>query len=157
MLYGGGLRLLEALRLRVKDVDFARRQLLVRSPKGGRDRGAPLPQVAEGPLRVAGTPSMTGTMYAAGVNNRAFYALAVGTNPLDAKILQNNMLPVNELEPVAGEKRRIALPSVAARVPEGQNLYVLVSAASDTFVSMGSRTPGAIVLEGVKVRLPVVG
>ena len=112
-------------------------------------------QVAEGPIRVAGSPSLTGTMYAAGVNNRAFYALAVGTSPLDAKIVQNNMLPVNELEPVAGEERRITLPSVAVHVPEGQNLYVVASATSDTFVSMGSRTPGAIVLEGVTVRLPV--
>jgi integron integrase len=51
LLYGGGLRLLEALRLRVKDVDFARRQLLIREPKGRRDRGAPLPRVAERPLR----------------------------------------------------------------------------------------------------------
>lgn len=113
-------------------------------------------QVAEGPVRVAGTPSLTGTMYAAGVNNRAFYALAVGSSPLDAKIVQNNMLPVNELEPVAGEERRIQLPSVSVRVPEGQNLYLLASAASDTFVSMGSRTPGAVVLEDVVVSLPVV-
>jgi integron integrase len=51
LLYGGGLRLLEALRLRVKDVDFARRQLLIREGKGNRDRGAPLPRVAETPLR----------------------------------------------------------------------------------------------------------
>ena len=51
LLYGGGLRLLEALRLRVKDIDFARRQLLVRQGKGNRDRGAPLPRVAESVLR----------------------------------------------------------------------------------------------------------
>jgi integron integrase len=51
LLYGGGLRLLEALRLRVKDVDFERRQLAIREPKGGRDRAVPLPRVAEGPLR----------------------------------------------------------------------------------------------------------
>jgi integron integrase len=51
LLYGGGLRLLEALRLRVKDVDFARRQLVIREGKGNRDRGAPLPRVAEKPLR----------------------------------------------------------------------------------------------------------
>src|SRR5262245_5712517 len=51
LLYGGGLRLLEALRLRVKDIDFARRQLLIREPKGRRDRGAPLPRTAEAPLR----------------------------------------------------------------------------------------------------------
>jgi integron integrase len=51
LLYGGGLRLLEALRLRVKDVDFGRRQLVVREGKGNRDRAAPLPRVAEAPLR----------------------------------------------------------------------------------------------------------
>lgn len=51
LLYGGGLRLLEALRLRVKDVDFARRQLVLREPKAGRDRAVPLPRIAEAPLR----------------------------------------------------------------------------------------------------------
>ncbi|HSJ96950.1 MAG TPA: integron integrase [Myxococcota bacterium] len=51
LLYGGGLRLLEALRLRVKDVDFARRQLALREPKGGRDRAVPLPRIADAPLR----------------------------------------------------------------------------------------------------------
>jgi ABC-2 type transport system ATP-binding protein len=127
----------------------------VATPEAG---GPPVAvEVAQGPLRVAGTPSMSGTMTALGLNNRAFYALAVGTSPLDAKIVQHNMLPVNEPEPVAGEQRRITLPSVAVRVPEGQNLYVLASATSDTFVSMGSRTPGAILLEDVTVRLPLVG
>ena len=51
LLYGAGLRLLEALRLRIKDVDFDRRQLLVRQGKGNRDRGAPMPRIAEAPLR----------------------------------------------------------------------------------------------------------
>ncbi len=51
LLYGGGLRLLEALRLRVKDLDFERQQLVLREPKGGRDRAAPLPRIAERGLR----------------------------------------------------------------------------------------------------------
>ncbi|AXK40109.1 integron integrase [Crenobacter cavernae] len=38
LLYGSGLRLLEACRLRVKDVDFAQRQILVRGGKGTKDR-----------------------------------------------------------------------------------------------------------------------
>jgi integron integrase len=48
--YGSGLRLLEALQLRVKELDFGRRELLVRDPKGKRDRVTMLPSVLEEPL-----------------------------------------------------------------------------------------------------------
>jgi len=43
LLYGGGLRLLECMRLRIKDLDLERRQLIVREGKGARDRRCPLP------------------------------------------------------------------------------------------------------------------
>lgn len=43
LLYGSGLRLLEALSIRVKDVDLDRRQIMVRRGKGQRDRPALLP------------------------------------------------------------------------------------------------------------------
>ena len=45
LLYGAGLRLLEAARVRVKDVDFARNQIMVRGGKGDKDRATPLPSV----------------------------------------------------------------------------------------------------------------
>jgi integrase len=50
LLYGGGLRLLEALRLRVKDLDVPRGQLVVRDGKGGRDRACPFPRRLREPL-----------------------------------------------------------------------------------------------------------
>jgi integron integrase len=51
ILYGGGLRLQEALQLRVKDVDFELRQLIVRSGKGNKDRVTMLPEVIVEPLQ----------------------------------------------------------------------------------------------------------
>jgi integron integrase len=51
LLYGSGLRLLECLRLRVKDVDFERHQVTVREGKGDRDRATLLPRTAEVILR----------------------------------------------------------------------------------------------------------
>ncbi len=44
LLYGGGLRLMEAVRLRVKDVDFSRREILIREGKGFKDRVTMLPE-----------------------------------------------------------------------------------------------------------------
>jgi integron integrase len=52
LLYGAGLRLLECARLRVKDVDFGARQLIVRSGKGDRDRVALFPEATHQKLRV---------------------------------------------------------------------------------------------------------
>ncbi|MGH3306653.1 MAG: alpha/beta fold hydrolase, partial [Nocardioides sp.] len=52
--------------------------------------------ISEGPISIAGSPHLTGTMTALGVNNRAFYGLAVGTSPADAHLVQNNVLPINE-------------------------------------------------------------
>lgn len=51
LLYGTGMRLLEALRLRVKDIDFDRRAIVVRHGKGAKDRVVMLPVALEAPLR----------------------------------------------------------------------------------------------------------
>jgi integron integrase len=52
LLYGTGMRLMECLRLRVKDVDMARNEIVIREPKFGRDRRTVLPQSLKDPLRV---------------------------------------------------------------------------------------------------------
>jgi integron integrase len=51
ILYGGGLRLQEALQLRVKDVEFDLRQIVVRNGKGGKDRVTILPEAVVEPLQ----------------------------------------------------------------------------------------------------------
>jgi integron integrase len=44
LLYGAGMRLLEVLRLRVKDIEFERREIVIRNGKGGKDRVSVLPE-----------------------------------------------------------------------------------------------------------------
>ena len=51
VLYGTGMRLMEGLRLRVKDVEFERREIVVRDGKGGKDRVTMLPDCLVEPLR----------------------------------------------------------------------------------------------------------
>jgi integron integrase len=51
LLYGSGMRLMEVLRLRVKDVDFARQAILIRDGKGMKDRITVLPQRLQQPLK----------------------------------------------------------------------------------------------------------
>ncbi|RZS30955.1 integron integrase [Corticibacter populi] len=50
LLYGTGMRLLECLRLRVKDVEFSRREIIVRQGKGNKDRVTVLPENLLAPL-----------------------------------------------------------------------------------------------------------
>jgi integron integrase len=51
LLYGAGLRLRECLKLRVKDIDFGYRQIVVRDGKGAKDRVTMLPGAVQAPLR----------------------------------------------------------------------------------------------------------
>lgn len=51
LLYGTGMRLMECVNLRVKDIDFDQREIVVRNGKGGKDRVTVLPQALSAPLR----------------------------------------------------------------------------------------------------------
>jgi site-specific recombinase XerD len=50
LLYGAGLRLMECCRLRIKDIDFSRNQIVVRAGKGNKNRYTMLPALAKEPL-----------------------------------------------------------------------------------------------------------
>jgi len=51
LMYGSGLRVMETLRLRVKDIDFGQGTITIHDGKGGRHRLVPLPKALEGRLR----------------------------------------------------------------------------------------------------------
>lgn len=113
-------------------------------------------EIAEGPITIAGSSYLTADVTSVGLDSRAFLGLAVGTSPLDATLVQNNVLPIREVTPVVGVKRRITIPSVSVEVPAGQSLFLLASPTSETFLTMGSRAPGLITLDNTVLHLPVV-
>jgi ABC-2 type transport system ATP-binding protein len=122
--------------------------------------GAGAPQhleLAQGPITVAGIPELEATVTTAGADQRVFFALSVGATPLTAQVVQNNMMPLRELLPIVQEARTVELPGVAVDVPEGQNLYLTVTALSDMSFGHGSvRTPGVVGLEDIRVHVPVI-
>src|SRR5690606_20228971 len=121
--------------------------------------GAPIAvPIKSGPLTVAGTPTLDAKVTSLALDGRMFVSLAVGTSPLNAKIVQNNMLPIREPGIVVDKPRKdIELPSVAVDVPAGKTLYLLVTPISDMSFGHGSRVPGAMILKGMKIHLPLVG
>ncbi|SDI23189.1 X-Pro dipeptidyl-peptidase (S15 family) [Actinokineospora alba] len=112
--------------------------------------------IASGPITIAGTPTLDAKVTSLSLDSRLMLALSVGTSPLDAQIVQNNMLPLREPGIVLGKTRTgVELPSVAVDVPAGKHLYLTVSPLSDMSFGHGSRLPGAMALNDVVVNLPV--
>jgi len=117
--------------------------------------GAPLQlEVAQGPLTVTGIPKLSGTVTALGLDSRVFFALAVGTSPADARVIQNNVLPLREPLPVTGKAFSIELPGVAVEVLEGQSLFLTISPMADMFAGTGTKPAGGLVLSGLVLTLP---
>ena len=122
--------------------------------------GAGAPQhheIAKGPMTIAGVPTLDATVTSVGADQRVFFAISVGSSPTNAKVVQNNTMPLRELLPVVRQRRTIELPGIAVEVPAGQNAYLTISPVSDMFFGHGSvRTPGVVTLEDMTVNLPVV-
>jgi hypothetical protein len=117
--------------------------------------GAPLQyEVAEGPLTITGVPKLKGLVTSAGLDNRAFFGLSVGTSPADATVIQNNLMPLRQILPGADMPFDIELPGVAVTVPEGESLFLTVSPLSDMYFGHATRGPGGLVLSDVKLTLP---
>ena len=110
--------------------------------------------VAKGPLTISGIPRVTAKVTSVGLDNRSFLALAVGTTPQDAEVVQNNTLPLRLPKAVTGAARSIELPGIAVQVPKGSTLYLLASPVADMYASHVGRTPGVITLADTAVKLP---
>lgn len=109
--------------------------------------------VAKGPIGVAGSVRLTATVSTTTPDSRAFFALSVGTSPADAKIVQNNTMPLREARVVHGARRTVELPAVAVDVPAGKRLFLTVSPVADMFTGQASRDPGVVRLDHVRLEL----
>lgn len=121
--------------------------------------GAGTPQyvpLLTGPATVAGIPRLRARLTTLGLDGRAFLGLAVGSSPADARVVQNNVMPLRRAGTVDGESVALDLPGVTVDVGPGQQLFLMVSPVSDIFVLSQSRVPGALVLDGIEVDLPTV-
>ena len=107
LLYGGGLRLIECLRLRVKDLDWERHQLCIRQGKGRRDRYTTLPASA----RPAITAHIETLRRLHQGDLRAGFRGAQLPDPLDRKFPATRLA----LEPRSGELRRYHLHESATQ------------------------------------------
>ncbi|MGH2806068.1 MAG: alpha/beta fold hydrolase [Actinomycetota bacterium] len=111
-------------------------------------------ELAQGPMTITGVPELSGLFTSAGLDTRAFFGLATGTSPADATVVQNNLMPLRALRTSVDHLFEIELPGVAIEVPEGQNLYLVVSPVSDMFVGHGTRSGSGLVLSDLALTLP---
>jgi integron integrase len=111
LLYGSGLRLMECLRLRVKDIDFAQRHIIVRRGKGDKDRITMLPDQA----RVALMNHLKGVQAVHQKDLALGYGIVYLPNALDRKYPNANrewiwqyVFPSHKLsvDPRTGQVRR---------------------------------------------------
>jgi len=117
--------------------------------------GAPIHlPIQEGPLVVTGIPRLRGVVASTDIDGRAFFGLSIGKTPADARVIQNNVLPLRQLMPTPSARFDIELPGVAARVPDGESLFLTISPVSDMYFGHGSRTPAAMLLSDLDLTLP---
>jgi hypothetical protein len=109
--------------------------------------------LAKGPITVAGVPRLKARVSSLLPDAGAFFALSVGTTPLDAKIVQNNTMPLREPRVVRGAKRTVELPGIAVDVPAGKSLFLTVSPVADMYAGQNGRVPNALRLDDVTLRL----
>jgi len=111
LLYGSGLRVLEVLRLRVKDLDFAQREILIRDGKGAKDRVIMLPAYVEHDLKIhlIHVRQLHAEDLAAG-NGRVYlpHALAAKYPNASSQWMWQYVFPSHRIsrDPRSGEQRR---------------------------------------------------
>jgi hypothetical protein len=102
---------------------------------------------------VAGVPHLDAKVSSLSPGARAFFALSVGTTPLNAKVVQNNTMPLREKRAVRGARRSVELPGIAVDVPAGKSLFLTVSPVADMYAGRNGRVPTPLILDHAVVEV----
>lgn len=114
-------------------------------------------KVADGPITLAGPAYLSARVRSLAPGSRAFFALSVGNTAADAKIIQNNSVPMHEPIPVSRAQRLLELAATAVAVPAGQSLFLTVSPIADMYGGAAGPAPGELRLDHVRLFLHRVG
>jgi pimeloyl-ACP methyl ester carboxylesterase len=130
------------------------RRYAVGSVTSSANAGLPVTvELAKGPITVTGVPRLDAKVTTLRPDAAAYFALSVGTTPLDAKIVQNNTMPLREPRVVRNVRRTVELPGIAVDVPAGKSLYLTVAPAADMFAGQDGRLPNAVKLDRAALSL----
>lgn len=112
--------------------------------------------IAQGPLRLAGIPTLSLDATTADPDARLFWGLAIGSTPESAQLVGGQWMPTRVEGPAIASEIQTELGGVVVDVPAGQSLYLVSSPAADQYAAHSSRTAGALVADNLVVGLPVV-
>jgi len=113
-------------------------------------------EVAQGPMRLAGIPTLAFDATAIDRDARLFWGIAVGTTAEDAQLVGAQWMPTRVTMPVLEHTIVTELGGVVVDVEEGEKVFLVSSPSVDQYVAHSSRTPGVLLAENVRLRLPIV-
>ena len=106
---------------------------------------------------IAGIPRLTGTITAAGADAIVLFSLQVPSRG-DAfeSIVDDQVMPLRLAGPVVGQSFSLDMGGVGVRLAAGEELVLVASTVSPMFAANAERLPGAVVLDGLSLELPIV-
>jgi ABC-2 type transport system ATP-binding protein len=112
-------------------------------------------EVGQGPMIVAGAPTLSFDATTPTVDARTFWGLAVGTTPEDAELVGGQWMPT-QVGPALAETVQTELAGVVVEVGEGERLWLVSAPAADQYIAHATRHPGALLVENVELGLPIL-
>lgn len=110
---------------------------------------------AEDALRIVGSPLVTASAAVVGVDD-VFYASLVAVSGGEERVLDSQVTPLRLAGPATDVPVRLEMNPVAALLKRGDQLFLKIDRVNEWFITNSGRTPGALVLSGPTLGLPLV-